>query len=44
MMQQKYRNLSTTQLIEHALARGEGILTAEGALCVDTGKYTGRSP
>ncbi len=43
-MQQKYRNLSTAQLIEHALARGEGILTADGALCVDTGKYTGRSP
>ncbi|HAX86366.1 MAG TPA: phosphoenolpyruvate carboxykinase (ATP) [Cyanobacteria bacterium UBA11370] len=39
-----YRNLSVPQLIEKALARGEAILTANGALCVETGKYTGRSP
>src|SRR5690625_3850018 len=43
-MQEKYVNLSTAQLIEHALARGEGTLTADGALVVSTGKYTGRSP
>lgn len=43
-MHQKYQNLSTAQLIEHALARGEGVLTADGALSVSTGKYTGRSP
>ncbi len=39
-----YRNLSIPKLIEHALARGEGILASNGALCVKTGKYTGRSP
>lgn len=43
-MHKKYLNLSTAQLVEHALARGEGSLTADGALSVDTGKYTGRSP
>jgi phosphoenolpyruvate carboxykinase (ATP) len=39
-----YRNLSVPQLIEHALARSEGVLAANGAFCVRTGKYTGRSP
>ena len=41
---QIYRNLSVPQLIEHALARSEGVLTVNGAFCVKTGKYTGRSP
>lgn len=39
-----YRNLSAPQLIERAIARGEGVLASNGALCVQTGKYTGRSP
>ena len=39
-----YRNLPPARLIETALAKGEGILTANGALRVTTGKYTGRSP
>ena len=39
-----HRNLSTPRLIEMALARGEGVLAANGALNVDTGDRTGRSP
>ena len=39
-----YRNLSPVELIEHALERGEGVLTNTGALSVETGRYTGRSP
>lgn len=41
---QIYRNLPVPVLVEHALVRGEGRLATNGALCVETGKYTGRSP
>ena len=37
-----YRNLTPAQLTEHALRRGEGTLSATGALVVKTGKYTGK--
>ena len=39
-----HRNLPQAALIEHALVRGEGMLTHLGALAFRTGKYTGRSP
>ncbi len=39
-----YHNLSVPRLVEMALIRGEGAITASGALRVVTGKYTGRSP
>ena len=37
-------NLSAGDLIELAVARGEGILSAHGALVTETGDRTGRSP
>ncbi len=39
-----YWHPTTSQLYEHALARGEGRLAEGGPLVVDTGKHTGRSP
>src|SRR3989338_4405137 len=39
-----YQNLSRSVLIEEAIKRGEGLLSARGAFVVSTGKYTGRSP
>ena len=35
---------SPAVLTEKALKNHEGILTSKGALAVETGKYTGRSP
>jgi phosphoenolpyruvate carboxykinase (ATP) len=39
-----HRNLPAPELIARALARGEGIFAANGALVVTTGERTGRSP
>jgi len=40
----EYVNLPPAALVDMAIGRGEGILTNTGALRVDTGRYTGRSP
>ncbi len=37
-------NLGTPALYEHSLQNGEASLTADGALCAETGVFTGRSP
>ncbi|MGB0611313.1 MAG: phosphoenolpyruvate carboxykinase (ATP), partial [Poseidonia sp.] len=39
-----YWNLSAKELIDLAVARGEGVLSAHGALVTETGERTGRSP
>lgn len=39
-----HRNLPSPELTARSLARGEGILAANGALVVTTGPRTGRSP
>ena len=39
-----HRNLPPARLVEIALAKEEGVLASNGALTVETGKYTGRSP
>jgi phosphoenolpyruvate carboxykinase (ATP) len=37
-------NPTTSQLYNHALRRGDGVITEGGPLAVDTGEHTGRSP
>ena len=39
-----YRDLASATLAELAVLRGEGRFAANGALVVETGKRTGRSP
>ena len=39
-----YWNLHPAELVEETIIRGEGVLTDTGALAVDTGEFTGRSP
>ncbi len=41
---QIYYQLSPDELIEQTISRGQGKLNNTGALCVSTGKFTGRSP
>ena len=38
-----YRNISAAELTEWAIKRGEGQLSNNGSLVINTGKYTGRS-
>lgn len=39
-----YWNLSPPVLVEHLIAQGEGKLSEQGAVLVQTGQHTGRSP
>lgn len=39
-----YSQLSVPELVESSIQRKEGILSHTGALSVETGKFTGRSP
>jgi phosphoenolpyruvate carboxykinase (ATP) len=39
-----YYQLSPAELVEKAIINGEGLLADSGALAVDTGEFTGRSP
>ena len=37
-------NLSPAELVEDTIITGQGVLTNTGALAIETGKFTGRSP
>lgn len=39
-----YWNLQPSELVEESIVLGEGVLTDTGALAIDTGEFTGRSP
>ncbi|MDB5145101.1 MAG: pckA, partial [Mucilaginibacter sp.] len=39
-----FYQLTPAQLVEAALQRQEGVLAETGALAIDTGEFTGRSP
>ena len=39
-----YHNLSYEKLFEHEMKNEEGVVSSLGAVSVDTGKFTGRSP
>ncbi|MEO7651781.1 MAG: phosphoenolpyruvate carboxykinase (ATP) [Bryobacteraceae bacterium] len=43
-VQGAFWNLGTSQLLEHAMRRQEGMLASGGAFVVRTGQFTGRSP
>lgn len=36
--------LTPSELIEDTIKKGQGVLNDTGSLCIDTGKFTGRSP
>lgn len=42
--QRVFKNLTPSQLYEHAVRRGEGVVTPAGPFCAVTAPHTGRSP
>ena len=40
----EYWNLTPEELIEETIRRNQGVLSDTGALAIDTGEFTGRSP
>lgn len=40
----QYWNLTAEELINETVKRGQGVLSDTGALAIDTGEFTGRSP
>jgi len=40
----QYWNLSSAELVEETIKRNQGVLSDTGALAIDTGEFTGRSP
>ncbi len=42
--QTAYWNLTPEELIEHTIKKDQGVLADAGALCIETGEFTGRSP
>ncbi|MFM7310676.1 MAG: phosphoenolpyruvate carboxykinase (ATP), partial [Flavobacteriales bacterium] len=39
-----YWNMTPAELVEETIQLGQGMLTSTGALAIDTGEFTGRSP
>ncbi|MCC7453906.1 MAG: phosphoenolpyruvate carboxykinase (ATP) [Crocinitomix sp.] len=39
-----YWNLTPSELVEETIINGQGVLTDTGALAIETGEFTGRSP
>jgi phosphoenolpyruvate carboxykinase (ATP) len=40
----QFWNLTPAELVEDTILQGEGLLTDTGAIAIDTGEFTGRSP
>ncbi|CAM6000936.1 unnamed protein product, partial [Sphagnum balticum] len=40
----EFWNITPEELIEETIKRGEGVLSDTGAIAIDTGEFTGRSP
>lgn len=39
-----YWNLEPAELVEHSIVNGQGVFADSGALAIETGEFTGRSP